>query len=167
MSKESTEEINSQQLNSRPPGKSSHLRAFWNKHALPKAWYLLMLAVLILATTVFFIVPSDIFPFTLLRAVLGLVFVMFLPGFALVKGLFPKTTESGTETNLNIIERLGLSIGMSLAITVITVLILNWTSLGVAFVPVFIVLLSFVVFCSLVALIRELSDFKDKEFRIS
>jgi uncharacterized membrane protein len=157
MSKESAEEIDSKRLDSRPTGKSSHLRAFWDKHALPKVWYLLMLAFLILSTMVFFIVPSDIFPFTYVRAVLGLLFVMFLPGFAFVKGLFPKTAENGTETNLNIIERLGLSIGMSLAITVITVLILNWTPLGVAFAPLFIFLLSFVVFCSLVALIRELS----------
>lgn len=158
MSKESSEEIDSQRLNRRPTEKSNTLNAFLEGHALPKAWYLLTLAVLFLATIVFFLVPSSVFPFTFLRALLGLVFVLFLPGFALIKGLFPNPTEGETETNLNVFERLGLSVGMSLVITIVTVLILNWTPFGVAFVPLFIALLSLVIFFSLVALVREHSS---------
>lgn len=55
-----------------------------------------------------FTVPENAYPIVYARYVLGSIFVLFLPGYSLIKALFP-TRE------LDNIERTALSIGMSLA----------------------------------------------------
>jgi len=83
---------------------------------------LLVLGHIILAiatTTLVFTIPENAYSIVYARYVLGYVFVLLLPGYALTKALFP-TKEFDN------IERTALSIGMSLALVIITGLLLNY-----------------------------------------
>ncbi len=74
-----------------------------------------------------------------LRVVLGLLFVLFLPGYTLIAALFPKKED------LDIIERLALSFGLSIAITPLIGLGLNYTPWGIRLWPIVLSLLLFIV----------------------
>lgn len=65
-----------------------------------------------------------------LRIVLGSIFVLFLPGYSLVEALYPK------EEDLSPLERLALSIGLSLALVPLIGLLLNYTPWGIRLDPV-------------------------------
>ena len=65
-----------------------------------------------------------------LRYVLGSIFVLFIPGYSLIEALYPK------ESDLQPLERLALSIGLSLAIVPLVGLILNYTPFGIRLQPV-------------------------------
>lgn len=65
-----------------------------------------------------------------LRYVLGSLFVLFLPGYSLIEALYPREEE------LSPLERLALSIGLSLALVPLVGLVLNYTPLGIRLVPV-------------------------------
>ncbi|MEM3816385.1 MAG: DUF1616 domain-containing protein, partial [Candidatus Bathyarchaeia archaeon] len=67
---------------------------------------------------------------TFLRIVLGSLFVLFLPGYSLIDALYPK------ESDLMPLERLALSIGLSLALVPLAGLVLNYTPWGIRLDPV-------------------------------
>ena len=62
---------------------------------------------------------------TPVRTILGLSLTLFLPGYALVAALFPK------RTGLGLLERIALSFGLSIAVTPLLGLILNYTPYGI------------------------------------
>lgn len=62
---------------------------------------------------------------TIVRTVLGLLLVLFLPGYTFIAFMFPKRGDLG------IIERLVLSFGLSITITTLIGLALNYTPSGV------------------------------------
>ena len=68
-------------------------------------------------------------PLAYMRYVFGGALVLFLPGFSVVELLYAKKAV------LDWTERAALSIGMSLAMTVLTALALNYTPLGIRLVP--------------------------------
>lgn len=84
-----------------------------------------------------------------LRIVLGVPFILFLPGYSLMAALFPKKGD------LDIIERIGLSFGLSIAIVSSIVLILNYTPWGITLDPILICVTLFIVFASFLALYRR------------
>ncbi len=73
----------------------------------------------------FFLVPLVVLTTGPLRIVLGLAFVLFFPGYSLLAALYPR------KSNLNGIERLALSFGLSIAIVPLIGLILNYTAWGI------------------------------------
>ena len=73
---------------------------------------------------------QDSFPASAIRWVLGSVLVLFLPGYALTRLLFPKESE------MDSLERFALDIGLSLALVPMIGLALNYTPWGIRFVPV-------------------------------
>lgn len=81
------------------------------------------------------------------RYLLGFAFVLILPGFALIKILFPIK-------GLDFFESLTLSIGISLAIVPLVVLILNFTPWGIGTYSVTMGLLMFTILLAIVAEIR-------------
>jgi uncharacterized membrane protein len=127
------------------------------EHAFSKSWYWITLALAIVTTISVFAIPDNGSPLVTVRSVLGVIFVLFLPGFAFTKALFPEHVqrEIVPEKNLDLVERLALSLGMSLVITPITVLILNSTPLGVKLTPVTLSLLTITLLFSTVAVFRE------------
>ena len=73
-------------------------------------------------------------PWDVLRIVLGLPLVLFFPGYTLLLALFPRKDRLGG------VERLVLSIGLSIVITAFLGLIINFTAWGITrrrFDPVF------------------------------
>ena len=80
---------------------------------------LFAIVVFVVISAVFIIVPP--LNETPLRAVLGFILVLFVPGYVFVSALFPGNDE------LDGIERLALSIGLSICIVVLIGIALNYT----------------------------------------
>ena len=111
-------------------------------------WYWTIIAVAAATTALVFTVPENAYPIVYARYLLGSIFVLFLPGYSLIKALFP-TKE------LDNIERAALSIGMSLALVPITGLLLNYTPWGIRTTPVTLSLLALTTVFATAAIIRE------------
>ena len=77
-------------------------------------------------------------------------------GYALIKTLFPSKVPFPTSSeNIDNIERAALSLGMSLALTPIIGLILNYTPWGIRLTPVTLSLLALTAALATAAIIRE------------
>lgn len=82
-----------------------------------KYWDLISVIVLsLLLDLIIFVAPDSI-----IRKILGLAFVLFFPGYVFVTSLFPERKE------LDNLERLALSFGLSIAIVPLIGLVLNYT----------------------------------------
>jgi uncharacterized membrane protein len=71
------------------------------------------------------IVVIAFFPNSPARIILGLPFILFFPGYMLICALFPR------EKDLDITGRLALSMGLSIAVTSLIGLALNYTPFGI------------------------------------
>ena len=83
------------------------------------------------------------------RIILGLPLVLFLPGYALIAALFIR------KDNLDGIERVALSFGLSIAITPLLGLALNYTPFGIRLTPILIVLTVFTIALAIGACVRR------------
>lgn len=93
------------------------------------AW-LYLVALLTLSTFLAIYVMPSTYPLIIFRWIIGSMFVLFLPGYVTIQALFPKGKE------LDSIERLALTIGLSLAITPLIGLLLNYTPWGIRLDPI-------------------------------
>jgi hypothetical protein len=120
------------------------------------SWYWATIAIaLATAITVFFI-PQDLYPLAYIRNVLGVIFVLFLPGYAFTKAFFPVNLPIKTSSeNLDNIERFALSIAMSLALAPMVGLILYYTPVGIGLTPVTLSLLALTAVLATVGASRE------------
>ena len=122
----------------------------------PALWYWITLTTAIATAIIAHVIPEDLYPFVYIRYVLGTVFVLWLPGYAFIKALFPTETPIKThQKNLDTIERVALSIGMSLALVPIVGLLLNYTPWGIRLSPIILSLLSLTVVFATVGILRE------------
>jgi hypothetical protein len=129
-----------------PPATKSvreYLR-FWERN-LP---LYLSLTVSLGTLLVVYAIPDD-FPLVVFRWVLGSVFVLFIPGYVAVEALFPKGRE------LDGIERLALSVGLSLALVPLVGLLLNYTPWGIRLDPIMASLTILTIGLALVAFARR------------
>jgi len=119
-------------------------------------WYWLTMAIAIATAAVVFTIPENYYPWVFIRYVLGMIFVLWLPGYAFIKALFPTQVpiKLPTET-LDAIERIALSAGMSLALVPIVGLLLNYTPWGIRLTPIVLSLLTLTIVFSTAAIIRE------------
>lgn len=92
-------------------------------------WYWVVLATALIGTLTIFLIPESADPFVYARYVFGAIFVLWLPGYTFVKVLFP-----GRE--LDSIERIALSFGLSLALILPVGLLLNYSPWGLRLVPI-------------------------------
>jgi len=113
------------------------------------AWFWVTIAVAAATSIAAFTIPEDAFPLVYVRYVLGTVFILGVPGYVLVKALFP------TKKEMDSIERLALSIGLSLALVPIVGLILNYTPWGIRLTPIILSLLALTLALAAAALMRE------------
>ena len=88
-------------------------------------------------------------PLAILRLVLGLIYVLFIPGYVLQVMLFPSAGD------LDNIERIALSFALSGVIVAPIFLLLNWLPWGITLWPVVISLSLFILICMIVAFIRR------------
>ena len=86
---------------------------------------------------------------TPIRIILGLPLVLFLPGYSLLATLFPRKDD------LDGIERAALSFGLSIAITPLLGLALNYTPFGIRLSPILIVLSVFTITLAIGAYVRR------------
>ena len=84
-----------------------------------------------------------------IRIILGLPLVLFLPGYASIAALFPRRDD------LDGIERVALSFGLSIAITSLLGLALNYTPFGIRLSPILIVLSIFTISLAMGAYVRR------------
>jgi uncharacterized membrane protein len=86
---------------------------------------------------------------TPIRIILGLPLVLFLPGYSLIAALFPRKYD------LDGIERIALSFGLSIAVVPLLGLALNYTPFGIRLAPVLTVLSVFTISLAMGAYARR------------
>ena len=75
--------------------------------------------------------------------------MLFLPGYSLIATLFPRKDD------LDAIERIALSFGLSIAVTPLLGLALNYTPFGIRLTPVLIVLSVFTISLAISAYVKR------------
>jgi uncharacterized membrane protein len=118
-------------------------------HYKPRNYYLdiILILALTLLTVAFILVPA--LNKTFVRTILGILLVLFIPGYSLIAALFPKWGD------LDGIERAALSFGLSIAVTPLIGLGLNYTPWGIRLDPILISLTIFTLAMSLIAYLRR------------
>ena len=98
-------------------------------------------------TVIFIVVPP--LSNTWIRTVLGLPMVLFFPGYALIAALFPKKDD------LDGIERIALSFGLSIAVVPLLGLGLNYTPWGIRLIPILVTLVIFTLIMCAITIYRR------------
>ncbi|WP_458208911.1 DUF1616 domain-containing protein [Haladaptatus sp. NG-SE-30] len=139
----------------------------------------------VIATCIVVLVPG--LNETPIRAVLGLPFVLFPPGYAFIAALFPEAggspvddeeleddteeTDGGTDVSrfhdgIDGLERVALSFGTSIAIVPLIGLVLNFTPWGIRLVPVLVSISAFTLTMTGVAAVRRWELPEDERFAV-
>jgi len=95
---------------------------------------------------------------TPIRIFFGIPLVLFFPGYSLTAALFPRKDD------LDVIERIALSFGLSIAIVPLLGLALNYTPFGIRLLPVLITLSGFIIGVSILAYIRRFALPEEETF---
>jgi uncharacterized membrane protein len=128
---------------------------------------------------------------TPIRVIVGLAFVLFIPGYAFIAALFPEAGEAPTsdgeleaegsvgadedtddvegqlrDRSIDGIERVALSFGLSIAIVPLIGLALNFTPFGIRLVPILVSLSGFIVVATAIAAQRRWDLPEDERFRV-
>lgn len=114
---------------------------------------------LVLLTDIFVLTPG--ISETMFRNILGLPLVLFLPGYALIATLFP------AKSDLDGIERVALSFGLSIAVVPLIGLGLNYTPWGITTLPILTSLSVFIFIMCGLAYLRRASLPETEAFEIS
>lgn len=156
-------------------------REFWLRirgwaHRVPGDLFLVVLATLMVNVVVFLPGLQE----TPLRVVLGLAFVVSVPGYALVSALFPEADQSmfresshgyhddSTTDRWDItgVERVALSFGLTVAVVPLIGLSLSFTPWGFRLVPMMLLLSAFTLLATVVAARRRLALPAEKRFQV-
>jgi hypothetical protein len=119
-------------------------------------WYWGIIAVALVTTLTVFAIPQDWYPMAYVRNFLGVIFVPFLPGYVFIRAFLQKKVPfKTTSESFDTIERVVLSIGLSLALTPMVSLILYYTPLGIGLTPITLSLLAFITVFATAAMARD------------
>jgi uncharacterized membrane protein len=94
-------------------------------------------------------IPVEMFPLVILRWVFGGLLLVFVPGFAFIRALFP------FERYIDQWERIALSCGLSIALAVLVAFGLNFTPWGITLIPTAAVLAVLTVVSICIATLRR------------
>ncbi|AKG53566.1 hypothetical protein DGWBC_0903 [Dehalogenimonas sp. WBC-2] len=119
-----------------------------------------MLDLIIIAVLSVLLVPLVNFTDGTARIVLGLIFILFSPGYSLIAALFPRNGSLGG------IERIALSFGLSIALVPLIGLALNYTEWGIRQTPILLSVLAFIVIMAAIAWYRRSRLEPDDRFRV-
>jgi uncharacterized membrane protein len=97
---------------------------------------------------------------TFLRPVLGLVFILLVPGYVFIAALFPRKEDTSD------IERMALSFGFSIGILGLIGIGLNYTPWLIRLDPLMACATGFVVICVFVSIVRRAAVPQDKRFSV-
>ncbi len=145
-------------------------------------------AVLVLVALTNLVVVLPVVSDSPVRVVVGLVFVLFVPGYAFIAALFPEagdpptaeeppddpptgdpTGPNGTgvgDRGIDGIERTALAFGLSIAIVPLIGLALNFTPFGIRLVPILVSISAFTVGATVVAALRRWELPESERFRV-
>lgn len=112
-----------------------------------KDWDIFSMALL----TVLLILAIYLLPDSVLRTIIGLPFLLFFPGYLAIAALFPARED------LDDIERVALSFGLSIAITPLIGFGLNYTPWGIRLTPILLSVSAFIFLAAAVSLYRRQS----------
>jgi len=115
---------------------------------------------LCVALAIILIALIAFFPDSLARQVVGLIFVLFLPGYAATAALFPENDQ------IDGIERTALSFGLSIAIVPLIGLALNFSPWGIRLDPILASVSGFILLASAVGWYRRIRLPMDERFAI-
>ncbi|MGC9180381.1 MAG: DUF1616 domain-containing protein [Vulcanisaeta sp.] len=121
------------------------------------AWYWVSLALVALSILSVTLISGG--PLIYVRYGLGALMILFMPGYALIETLYPRGDE------LSPLERLALSIGLSLAIVPLIGLVLNYTPWGIRFIPIVVSTNAVTIALLTTALVRKARIFEAGEER--
>ena len=120
------------------------------------AWYWITVTFAIATAFIIFFVPTNLYPAAYIRQTLGLVFILFLPGYTFMKMLFPHRVPFKTNSeNMDAVERIILSLSLSLSLTPIVGLVLYYTPLGFGVAAITLSLLTLTLILGTISLMRE------------
>jgi len=140
-----------------------------------------LLAILLIVVAVDLLLLLSVPQQGLLRGALAIPFVLFCPGYALLAALFPEDGRPLTERNTSIRsiknrvlpnrgidgpERAVLSLGMSLAVSPLVGLLLNYTPWGIRLLPVVLAISLLTVGATLIGILRRQSLPEAERFAI-
>lgn len=108
---------------------------------------LVLVLLFVMLTLVFIYVP--VLNGTIIRSALGLGMILFIPGYSLIAALFPGKAD------IDDIERVALSFGLSVAVVPLIGLLLNFTPWGIRLDPIVVCLAIFTVLCVFIAYLRR------------
>jgi hypothetical protein len=132
---------------------SSAREYIFSKYA---TWYWTTLLLATVTTIAVLTIAGNGVPLIYVRYSLGIIFTLFLPGFTFIKALFPEKVPINTSSkNMDTIERVALSFGMSLVLVPMVGLILNYTPWGIRLTPITLSLLGLTVVFATAAILRE------------
>jgi hypothetical protein len=124
-------------------------------------WYWITITLTVLATLTVFMIPENAYPIIYARYLLGSIFVWILPGYGFIKALFPTKVPIPTNSNeLDQVERVALSIGMSLVLVIINGFILNYTPFGIRTISATLGLFALTITFATAGIIREFQYLK-------
>lgn len=114
----------------------------------------------IIALSLVLILVISLTDFKTLRVILGLPFVLFFPGYTLIAALFPRFDD------LDGIERVALSFGLSIAVVPLIGLALNYTPWGIRLYPILVSLTVFALAMSALGWYRRGRLSEENRFKI-
>ena len=117
---------------------------FWDRNLC----FYFSLAITVMTVMAVYFIPSNS-QIVMLRWGFGLIFLIFVPGYFTVEALFPKPGA------VDAIERIALSIGLSLVLVPFTCLILNYAPWGIGLTPILVSLITITLVLATVALARR------------
>jgi len=120
--------------------------------SIEASWFHILTLTVVLTLILVFLVHKP--PLIYLRYILGSLFVLYIPGATLIEALYPRGED------LEPLERLALSIGLSLALVPLVGLVLNYTPWGIRLTPIAISLTLLSLILSLIALYRKYTYYR-------
>ncbi|MFH1485465.1 MAG: DUF1616 domain-containing protein, partial [Chloroflexota bacterium] len=105
------------------------------------------------------LIPVAVFTTGPFRIALGLLLVLFLPGYSLIAALFPRKGD------LSSMERVALSFGLSIVVVPLIGFMLNYTPWGIRLFPLLFCLVFFVLAATAAAYYRRQSLPPEERFQ--
>lgn len=119
-------------------------------------WYWATISLTLVTTIAAFAIFQDAYPAVYVRYFLGLIFILWLPGYSFIRALFPvELPFRSSSKELDLLVRAVLSIAVNLALVPMIGLILSYTPWGLQFVPIVASLLAFTATFATIAIARE------------
>lgn len=129
----------------------------FTKHDIPSDLVFVTVWMILTVAAVYLPFVSD----SVVRVIFGLPFLLFIPGYVLIAALFPKKGD------IDGIERLALSFGLSIAIVPLIGLALNYTPWGIRLDPIVIALAIFTIAMTISALVRRRNVPETERFSVA